>query len=59
VVAIVQATFFQGYAGLRAQAGVAGLTALISASYGGGQVVLPPLTADGTLQMSAISTNGD
>jgi hypothetical protein len=58
VVAIVQASFIPGYAGLRAQAGTAGFTSLVIQSYTGGPIV-PPLQTDGTLQLTAITANGD
>jgi hypothetical protein len=65
-VALVQASFLGGYAGLRAQAGTAGLTSdLIEADYSGdngfewGQPAVPPLPANGTLQMTAITASGD
>jgi hypothetical protein len=57
-VAIVQASFFGGYAGLRAQAGTAGLTSLVANSWGSGAIV-PPLPANGTLEMTAVTENGD
>ncbi len=64
-VAYVQTSFVTGYAALRAQAGTAGLTSLMVAAdqsnnggYLGGGVV-PPLPADDTLQMSAVTRGGD
>jgi hypothetical protein len=64
-VAYVQTSFVTGYAGLRAQAATAGLTSLMVAadqSNNGGYLngsIVPPLPADGTLQMSAVTRAGD
>jgi hypothetical protein len=64
-VAVVQATFFPGYAGLRAQAGTAGLTSVLlsyrtsgSGGYFNGPIA-PPLSANGTLLMTAVTAPGD
>ncbi len=64
-VAYVHTSFVGGYAALRALAGTAGLTSLMIAAdrsttggYFGGSVV-PPLPADGTLQLSAVTRAGD
>jgi hypothetical protein len=64
-VAMVQASFYAGYAGLRAQAGTAGLTSVMltdqAVNYGGYTYgpIAPPLQANGTLQMTAVTTPGD
>jgi hypothetical protein len=64
-VALVQATFFTGYQSLRAQAGTAGLTSVILSQLVGSNggyfsgPIAPPLSENGTLQMTAITHQGD
>lgn len=64
-VAYVNTSIVGGYAALRAQAGTAGLTSVMVAAdtsnnggYLGGPIV-PPLPANGTLQMTAVTRSGD
>jgi hypothetical protein len=65
-VAFVHATFLGSYPALRAQAGTAGLTTMMVGDIllgGGGfltgQPIVPPLSANGTLVMSAATQQGD